>query len=213
MTSRLEIYNSALTICGERHLSSLNDNVESRRLLDHVFDNNGVDKCLERGQWKFAMRSVRLDYDPDVTMEYGYQRAFSKPTDWILTSAFCSDEYFNSPLTRYVHEAGYWYCDLDEVYIRYVSNDEFYGGDLSLWPGTFEDYVSAHFAAKIIFKLTSDEKKRESVIRWEKRQLTLAKSNDAMAGPQQFPAPGSFVTTRNRFSNRRDRGSRSQLLG
>ena len=213
MTDRLSLYNDALTICGERHLASLTESREPRRLLDSVWDNQGVNACLERGQWKFAKRTVRLDYDADITTDYGYRRAFSKPTDWVLTSALCSDEYFNSPLLRYSHEAGYWYADIDEIFVKYVSNDEFYGNDLSLWPSTFSDYVAAHFAAKIIFKLTSDESKRESVIKWEKRQLTTAKSKDAMNQPQLFPAPGSFVNSRYRLRTGRDRGNRNSLIG
>lgn len=212
-TSRLEIYNAALTICGERHLASLTEDREPRRLLDHVWDNDGVDACLEAAQWHFAMRSVRVDYDADVTPDYGFQRAFSKPTDWVITSALCSDEYFDTPLTRYVDEADYWYSDLDEIYVRYVSNDSSYGNDLSLWPATFSDYVAAHFASKIIMKLTSDEKKRDTVINWEERQLKKAKNKSAMAGPQKFPAPGEWVTSRNRLKGRRDRGNRGQLIG
>jgi len=213
-TSRLKIYNDALTICGERHLASLTEEREPRRLLDHVWDNDGVNACLERGQWKFAMRAVRLDYDVDITPEYGHNRAFNKPTDWVLTSAFCYDEFFTTPNTRYEDETGYWFTDVDEIYVRYVSNDSTYGNDLSLWPATFSDFVAAHFASKIILKLTADEKKRDGVIKWEEKQLKLAKSNDAMAGPQRFPAPGNFVTSRSsRRGGRRDRGNRGQLIG
>jgi len=159
------------------------------------------------------MRNVKLDYDTDITPSYGFIRAFLKPTDWVLTSAMCYDEYFNTPITRYAHENGYWYADVDELYIKYVSNGTTYGFDYSLWPATFTDFVAAHFAKKIIMKLTADEKKRDSVIGWEKKQMNLAKSNDAMAGPQQFPAPGNFVGSRSRLGSRRDRGNRGQLIG
>jgi len=213
MTDRLSIYNSALIICAERTLASLTENREPRRNLDLVFDNGGIDACLEKGQWKFAMRAVRLDFDPAITPDFGYRRAFTIPTDWVLTSAVCSDEYFTAPLLGYSKEVSNWFADVDEIFVKYVSNDTAFGNDLSLWPATFTDYVAAHFAAKIIFKLTSDEKKRESVIKWEKRQLTTAKSKDAMSGPQQFPAPGVFVTSRYHLRSRRDRGSRGRLLG
>lgn len=211
-TSKLKIYNSALTICGERHIASLTEDREPRHLLDHVWDNDGVDACLERGQWKFAMRTVRFDYDAGIAPEYGYPRAFVKPTDWILTSSLCSDEYFNAPLNQYEDEADYWYADIDQIFVRYVSNDTSYGNDLSLWPATFADFVAAHFATKVILKLTSDEKKMDSVIKWEAKQLKLAKSKDAMAGPQRFPAPGRFVTSRGGRNNR-DRGNRGSLIG
>lgn len=212
-TSRLKIYNSALTICGERHVADLTEDREPKRLLDHVWDNDGVDACLEMGQWKFAMRSVRIDFDADVTPDFGFNRAFTKPDDWVVTSAFCYDGHFTNPITRYVDETGFWYSDVDEIFVRFVSNDASYGNDLSLWPATFEDYVAAYFASKIIMKLTSDENKRNSVLVWEDKKLKIAKNKDAMAGPQQFPAPGNFVNSRYRLRTRRDRGNRGQLIG
>lgn len=217
MTTRIEIYNSALLICGERFLSSLNEDREPRHLLDHVWDNDGVKHCLESGQWRFAMRAVRLDYDTAIEPEFGYRRAFQKPTDWCATSAVCSDEYFNVPLTQYIEETGYWFADLDELYVRYVSNDSAFGGDLSIWPAKFADFVATYFASKIILKLTSDEKKRDAILHPRNGLLVRArkeaKSHDAMAGPVTFPAPGSWVTSRRAGWGRRDRGSRSNLTG
>jgi len=212
-TSRLELYNSALVICGERILTSLTEDRKSRRLLDHVWDNDGVDACLERGQWRFARRTKRFDYDTDMTTDFGYNRAFSKPTDWVATSAVCSDEYFNAPLTDYVDEADYWFAEIDEIYVKYVSNDASFGGNLSLWPATFTDYVGAAFAAKIVLALTQDDEKKQDVLAEEKRRLVLAKSNDAMVDPQQFPPSGSWVNSRSRWGSNRDRGNRGQLLG
>lgn len=212
-TTQLEIYNSALMICGERALASLSEDREPRHLLDHVWNADGVNACLERSQWEFAMRAARIDYSPSVTPDFGYQRAFEKPTDWIVTSAICTDEYFRVPLTMYVDETGFWYADYDEIYVRYVSNDANYGGDMSRWPATFVDYVAAHFAEKIILKLTSDENKHERIMKWADRQLKRAKSNSAMTGPTKFPAPGSWVNARIGSNGRRDRGNRGNLIG
>ena len=216
-TSRIKIYNDALLICGERFLSSLTEDREPRHLLDHVWDNDGVKHCLESGQWRFAMRAVRLDYDTAIEPEFGYRRAFEKPSDWCATTAVCEDEYYNHPLTQYIEETGYWFSDLDELYVRYVSNDASFGGDLSLWPAKFAYYVAAHFASRIILKLTSDEKKRDAILHPRDGVLARArkeaKSHDAMAGPTVFPPRGSWSSSRTAGSGRRDRGSRSNLTG
>ncbi len=212
-TSRLEIYNAALIICGERILASLTEDRKPRRLLDQVWDNDGVEACLERAQWKFAMKTLRFDFDTDVTTDYGYRRAFSKPTDWVLTSSVCSDEYFTAPLTRYFDENDFWFADLDIIYVRYVSNATDYGLDLSLWPATFNKFVSAYFASEIVMGLTQDQDMWAIVEKRLDKTMKYAKSNDAMAGAQQFPAPGSFVTSRYRGQVSRDRGSRSNLIG
>lgn len=219
MTSRLNIYNDALLLCGERALSALTDSVETRRLLDQVWNSNGVDGCLEEGQWEFAMRTIQIDYDPGITPTYGYSRAFDKPTDWILTSAVCSDEFFRAPVTRYVDEAGYWYSDLDTMYVRYVSNDSAYGGDLSKWPRSFTEFVAAHFASKIILKLTNDEAKLRLFVNPERPQHSIrgkalmhAKSRCAMAGPTQQVAQGNWSLARTRGVNRRDGGGTTGSL-
>lgn len=218
-TTRLQLYNDALLLVGERALASLTVNEEPRRLLDQVWNNGGVDACLEEGQWEFAMRTIQIDYDPGIAPDYGYLHGFDKPDDWILTSAVCSDEYFRSPVLRYVDEAGFWYSDLEKLYVRFVSNAASYGGDLSLWPQSFVEFVAAHFASKIILKLANKEELVRLLINPENprhsirgRALLQAKSRCAMASPTQFSAPGRWSTSRARGTNSRDGGPTSGNL-
>ena len=207
-TSRLKLYNDALTICKESHLASLTEDRKPRRLLDHVWDNDGVKNCLEAADWKFALRSVRLDYDPAYSPEFGYQYQFEKASDWCKTSAVCSDERFEVPLLKYDDEAGFLYCDLQELYCKYVSNDSTYGGDMSLWTSRFADFVAAHFASKIIHALTSDDDAQKKVFAIRQKYLLEASSLDAMAGPTKFPPEGSWVSSRrSRGRSWRSRGT------
>ena len=203
MSDRLSLYNDALLLCGERSLASLTENREPRYLLDQVWEHNGVTFCLEQGQWFFAMRTAQTDYDPDVEPPFGYNRAFSKPVDWVLTSSLCSDEFFREPLTRYTDEAGYWYSDLDTIYVRYVSNDEADGLNLAGWPESFHQYVAAYFASLVILKISNDDRRvailtnptnpRASLLG---RRLLLAKSRCAMAEPTKFAAQGNWSSSR-----------------
>jgi len=211
MTDKLSIYNDALLVCGARALSSLTESRESRRLLDQVWDNGGVKECLEQGQWHFAMRSVRIDYDPAVSPEYGYQYAFDKGSDWIATSFFCSDEYYRQPITRYADENDYWYADEQEVYVKYVSNDAAYGQNLSIWPMTFKDFVVSHFASKVVLKITGDPDKTELVMGIRLKAMDVAKNKAAMALPTTFPARGAWNNARQR-SRQQDGGNRSGPL-
>ena len=71
MSSRLKIYNGALLLCGQRRLDALTDEAESRHLLDEVWNDGGVNSCLSEGQWRFAMRASRLDFDPAVEPAWG----------------------------------------------------------------------------------------------------------------------------------------------
>lgn len=220
-TSRLQLYNDALLLLGERAITALTDVSQSRSLLDTVWTDGGVNLCLEEGQWEFAMRTIRIDYDPGITPSYGYARAFDKPTDWILTSAVCTDEFFRVPTLRYVDESGFWYSDLDQLYVRYVSNDTAYGMNLALWPQTFADFVAAHFATKIILQVSNDPGKLKLFINPENslhsirgRALLNAKSRCAMASPTQLRAQGNWAVARTRGVARRDGGPISgDLIG
>jgi hypothetical protein len=219
--TRLSLYNDALLLAGERAITGLTVTEETRRLLDQIWNNQGVDACLEEGQWMFAMRTIRVDYNPSYTPDYGYSRVFDKPTDWILTSAVCSDEYFRSPILRYVDEAGFWYSDIDSIYVRYVSNDASYGSDMAKWPPSFKDFVAAHFATQLLLKITNDEKRLALFVNPARplhsirgRALLKAKSRCAMAGPTSFEAQGKWSLSRTRGSNTRDGGNTSgNLIG
>ena len=160
------------------------------------------------------MRTVQIDYDSGIEPDFGYSRAFEKPSDWVLTSSVCSDEFFRSPLTRHVDETGYWYSDMDTIYVRYVSNSSTYGGDLNKWPESFREFVEAHFACKIILKLSNSESELDRVKKLRVDLLKTAKSRAAMAEPTSFPARGNWGLARNRFPNRRDGGGTSgNLIG
>ena len=201
-TTRLQLYNAALRLCGERKLASLTEDREPRHLLDDVWDDGWVDDCLEAGLWKFAMRTQRLDYETSVTPQFGYRRAFLKPSDWIRPNAICSDEYFDNPLLRYQQEGDYIFADLDEIFIRFVSNHTDYGGDLSNWSGAFADYAAAYGASKIIPKLSSDKDRLQSILAPRRgildRALQTARSLDAMIENTRFPPPGTWVRARGR---------------
>lgn len=215
MTTRLQLYNAALRLCGERRLSAITENREPRLLLDNVWDDGGRRACLEQGQWNFAMRTRHITYSTDVTPPFGYRRAFAKPTDWVLTAGLCTDAYFREPLLQYVDERGYWYADQDDIYVRHVSDDDNYGNDLSLWPMSFADFAAAYFADKIILKLTSDKDRLAVVKRALKDSRLNALNRDAMNEPTRFPPAGSWV--RARFGRggggRNDGGSITNLIG
>lgn len=212
--NKLSIYNGALLFLGDRQLSALTDNVEPRRLLDGVWDRGGIDAVLEAGQWNFAMRSAKYEYSPSITPSFGYSRAFEKPSDFIRVCAVCSDEFFTTPLLRYIDEAGFWFSDLDEIYVKIVSNDGSYGTDFSLWPQSFKKYVYSYFGSEIVWKLTQSISKEEAKKAESKKLLTTARSRDAFNDPTRFEPPGRFRTARGSgYSRRHDGGYRGRLIG
>lgn len=212
MATKLSLYNGALLECGERALASLAENRESRRLLDAAWDAGAIDFVLGQGQWTFATRSVEMVATAGVTPGFGYSKAYEKPADHIRTTALCSDEYFSVPLLAYSTEQNYFFADVEPIYLSYVSNDAAYGGDFSLWPAEFVEYVHAYLASKIIKKLNQSNDDFKTLFTLVKKRLLDAKSGSAMEKPTTFPPTGSWVRARLGGGNR-DRGSRSQLIG
>lgn len=195
-TSRLSLYNGALRLLGERQLASITENREPRRMLDAAWDDGAVNAALEAGQWLFACRSMQYVYSPSVEPPWGYRRAFNKPDDFVRTMAVCTDEYFNCPLTQYSDEVGYWFADYDVLYIKYVSNDPVYGGDMARWPESFVGYLEAILARDIAMPLKQNKQARDDMIAIAAQALVDAKSQNAMAGPAKFPPPGGWVAAR-----------------
>lgn len=198
--TRLALYNGALLLCKSRALASLTENREPRYLLDQVWQDGGVRACLEEGQWRFAMRAARLDYDTAIQPDWGPKRAFAKPSDWVATSGVCSDEYMKMPLLWYKDEVGYIFCDLDQIYVRFVSDDVGYGGNLAAWPNSFTEFVKAYFASKVVGKLSNDNELIEKITKPRHgildRAMLTAKNRDAQADPPKPLAQGSWSRAR-----------------
>jgi len=222
MTTRLQLYNAALRLCGHSALAALTDDSEGRRLLDGEWDDNGVRTCLERAYWKFALRTQQLDADPSVTPSFGYTEAFEKSTDWVRTAGVYAEDSMNTPLLRYSDEAGWIFADQSPIFVQFVSDDASYGGDLSRWPESFKEYVVAHFASKIIHRLTSDKERmmflfgndsRGVRTGWLASSLKTARSNDAVQNPTKFPPVGGWVRARTTSLTGGDRGNKGSLIG
>lgn len=223
MTTRLDLYNGALLLAGERFIATLSEAREPRRLLDQVHQTTGIKAALEKGQWHFAMRAQRLDYDPSQSRDWGYTYAFAKGTDWVQTCAMCSDEYFTTPILRYADEAEYWWCDLQQIFVKFVSDDALFGGDLSKWPESFTEYVMAKYAADILPKLSGDKSEQlrnlygppgRPEVGILQMRLHAAKNAAAQGQPTQWPAQGAWTSARrgNRAGGN-DRGNRGSLIG
>ena len=215
-TSQITLYNGALRVLGQPKLSTLSDDVEHRYLLDGVWDENAREYVLEQGNWNFATRSIKSEYDSSVSEpDFGFQKAFSKPTDWLKTVQLASDEYFQCPLPDdgFSDEQGYWWSDLETLYIRYISNDSSYGYDLSLWPQAFCRYVECYLALQIAPRVLQTSTEVEKI---EKKLKVLhidALSKDALnEGTKRWPG-GSWTRARRSKTSFGDMGSRRRLTG
>lgn len=201
MKTKLEIYNAALRLCQERKLIALTDNTEPRRLLDAAWgsdtDSSAIKYCLEMGQWTFATRTLQVDFDPNVSPEFGYRYAFEQPDDMVKVAGVFQDEMCNVPLLDYSDERRYWFSSLDRIWVKAISSLPEYGGDLSLWPETFAKMVEAYLANEIVGNLTHGGPGKMQMVaeNWRMAKLN-AKSNDAMNKPTVILPTGKWNTAR-----------------
>ena len=209
--TQLGLYNEALRLIGERRLASLSENREPRRVLDDIWADEAIDYCLEQGLWNFAMRAVQIDASTTVP-NFGYANAFDKPNDHIRTAGVAEDEFFNVPLTAVLEEVGFWFADVDPLYVRYISNANSYGNDLTRWPSSFTKYVAAYLASEAVLTLTQSTDKQKAIYAIMQQRLRDAKSKDAMADATAFMPQGSWTSSRN-GGHGTDRGKRNTLIG
>ena len=213
MTTKLRLYNRALRNLGESRLAAVDDEVEARYLLDTAYDDGAIDFALAQGYWNFAIRSQHISYDSGISPDFGFQRAIDKPSDWISTVMISGNEYYDPPLLAFHDEGAYWYCDLDSIYVRFVSNDASYGGDLTLWTESFANFFSWYLAKQIYKQLTGAKVDTEEVKKGYKEARTLARANDAMQEGVKFPPRGSWPASRGNRQSHRDLGNTGSLTG
>lgn len=214
-TDRLGLYNVALAALGERSLDSLTEEGEPRRELDAVWSrgNGALRYFLEQGRWKFALRSQRLDASATVEPAFGFTEAFEMPTDFVHLDMLSADERFTLPMTHFEFEVGFIWADVDPIYIRFVSDDTDYGADFSAWPETFTLWAGYWMATQIAprYKGQAD---LERLLELTRKYLIDARSKDAVQSPTRFPPMGNWASARyDRYNYRKDRGSRSSLIG
>lgn len=213
--TKLGLYNAALGLLQQRKLSTLTDSVETRRVLDEVWDRGKgfVNAVLEQGLWNFAVRASQFDASADITVSFGLPYGFERPSDFVRLVGIASDEMFHSPLTGrdYVDEGGVWYANCDPIYVRYISDGASYGGDYSLWPETFTRYAEAELAAEAAGRITKNDSLEEKMRKLADKRLKDARSKDAMNEGTGFLPAGSWQ--RARRGGGRERGVTSRLIG
>lgn len=205
MTTRLAVYNGALLHLGSEPLATLSEEGTKRRKLDAAWD-SVVEWCLEQAYFNFSIRTVELAHDEDVETLFGYQFAFSKPEDWVRTAALSPDEYCQIPLLQYRDEVGFWYSDVDPIYVQYVSDDAEYGLNLGGWPTTFATFVEYALAHKACKGITGSSDGVDALYKKMIRAKRDAANKDGMNEPAtKFPPSGRLVGSRGSTGGREGR--------
>ena len=155
MATQLGVYQHALRLLGERRVASLSEDREPRRVLDDAYA-DVVELCLGQGMWSFAMR-LRTVTKTDKG-NFDFASMFIRPDDVLHVYKVAKTRDFQ-PENLLVHDfadtGGFWYADVDTLYVLHTSDDADFGGDLARWPQAFTFYVAATLASECAHRLTS----------------------------------------------------------
>lgn len=204
MATKLEVYNSALRKVKQGALASLTEDLPIRYTIDAEYP-KVIQFILERGLWKFAMRSVSITEDTDTDGAFGYAYAHNTPDDFVRQYAVSASDTLYPPLEDYIHESNIFWADVTPIYVRYVSNDSGYGNDLTQWPQLFEEAVATELAARIVPLASGSDSKEGDLEKKAAIALRRARTFEAMKEPPQYAPMGSWRRTRfaGRVSNSR----------
>lgn len=200
-TTTLKQYQKALIFLGEPILGSsgLSEDVKPRRVFDQIYSET-IDEILSEAAWNFGTRSVQISNDEAEEPLFGYAYSFSVPSDLVRIVSISDVGYFTAPggleWDGYKREGDHWFADASEIYLRYVSNDSSYGGDLTLWTAMFARAHAALLAWQSGLPVTGDERTRDDIYSLYRVSLGRAKNLDAIESPPQTKAEGSWVRAR-----------------
>lgn len=196
MATQLSLYNKALLHCKSQSLSSTSEAVERRRVIDGFYTDT-IALMLEKGFWKFAMRTVEIEADDATSPAFGPANAFTKPEDWVKTYWLSGSETGDPPLDDWLEEANMFFADSEPIYLRYVSNDAEYGNALSRWTARFELAFTLELAYWIYPKVTGGGD-RQQLETDKKNALSEALAHEALREPVRRPPQGLWNRARGR---------------
>lgn len=202
MTDRLSVYRAAQRHIGTGRIASLTEDNEARLAFDDVWAESG-DRMLAEGMWNFAIRAVELSYDTDFEPLFGYQYSFSQPDDYVrIVNMSTSGDYLGDH-EDYEDERGYWFSDINPLYIRYVSDSPLYGWNVGAWTQPFADALAALMAFKCALPIANDRSNRNDLFQIHQKLLARAKTIDAVEEGVKTKPPGRLVQARFRQSTTR----------
>ena len=152
-STKLGIYNDALVLLGERALATDTEDREPRYDLDNLYDNGGVDYCLETVKPRYASKVIQLT-GVTPTLVTGYAWELTLPATFVALVEIYADGKLEQPITKFYREAGKILIDFQTPFVRYV--DDFATSGLTNMPPSFARVVSAYFARELAVKFDPD---------------------------------------------------------
>lgn len=168
-TTKLGVFNNALTLLGERKLAGIYEARTPRYTLDDVWNLGAVDYCLELAKPRFAHKTVALT-SPVVSADTALDSVYAIPSDYVSIVEVYSDAALTEKVDRYMIEGRTILTNVPTtIYLRYVTNSK----SLSQWNSAFSQMVVAYLAKETASKLNPTKIKETDKIWKERSALVL----------------------------------------
>ena len=185
-TTQLSLYNGALLLLGQRRLSSLTEDRESRHRLDGAYTRDAIRYCLELVKPNWASKTLTLSTPATATT---FDHSHSLPDEYVTMVGAFSDAKLDQEITRYIIEGRELLADYSTVYLRYTSD----AYELSDWDASFARVMEAYLAVETATRLSSDEYEKLQAKFMERVQS--AQALEAAKVPRGRPSATSSTLT------------------
>lgn len=176
MSSKVELCNRALQRIGAARITSLEDNTESSKACNAIFEMI-VEEILSRNDWSSARRRVELAQTLD-TPAYGYEYEYQLPTDPRCLRVLSVNA---SPISsvNYRIEGDKLLTDETSISITYTAMLDS--------SGDYGPYVSraivGQLAAELCYAFTATQSKVDAMNGYAEKEFMEAAAADAIQGP------------------------------
>lgn len=206
MTTKIQVYNQALSRLGPVRLASLVENRPERIVFDQHYD-EVVQEVLESGLWFFALRTQEWTPDIDATDSINGQFVYNIPADYVRLRKISPDQAQVSEDLSYRREGETILSDHSLLYVTFVSNDASYGLNLAAWPQLFANTVADYLALRSNLPITKDRGTTNDLEQKAARSLAKARRVDAVDERIKLKQPGTWIQSRSQYNRGQRRES------
>lgn len=191
--SQVEVANLALTRLGQDRITSLDDDVETARVMRSLWDFTR-DAVLAAYPWKFAIVSADLPSLADAPTASDWSLQYELPESCLRLVQVGNSPSFYSSLSEVFSLQGRLILT-DEpapLRVRYVSRVEAVG----LWPVLFGRVMSMQLAVDACEKLTNSSTKYENAVQAVLMAVREARRQSAIERPPQGMDESDWLASR-----------------
>lgn len=185
MASRTSILNLAAIKLGGKTISSPTDGSKMAIMGNAIYDQIR-DSLLREHPWNFAIKRVALAEDAAYDVPYGYDYAFTLPSDCLRVLEHDADP------QNYKIEGRRLLSDNDTETIRYIARID----DENQMDPMFQDIFATRLAAELCTSLTDSSTLKQLLDKEYESLLTRAKFSDTIEGTADAFSESSWVNAR-----------------